>query len=75
MRPLKIGDSIHTHNLELPEEIKPVIKSYDQTIVTITGRTDEKEESTEGQEPAEGSEVTTESEEGSETDAKNDTKE
>jgi large subunit ribosomal protein L25 len=44
LAPLKIGDSIHTHNLNLPDGVEVSIKSYDQTIVTITGRTEDKAE-------------------------------
>lgn len=41
---MNIGDSIHLHNLTLPEGVRPVIKGRDFTIASIAGRSAEEEE-------------------------------
>lgn len=41
---LNIGDSIHLHNIKLPEGVKPAIKREDFTIASLTGRAKEEEE-------------------------------
>lgn len=41
---LNIGDSIHLHNIKLPEGVTPAIKREDFTIASLTGRAKEEEE-------------------------------
>ncbi|MFM9890475.1 MAG: 50S ribosomal protein L25/general stress protein Ctc [Rickettsiales bacterium] len=41
---LNIGDSVHLHNMALPEGVSPVIKGRDFTIASIAGRQKEEEE-------------------------------
>ncbi len=41
---MNIGDSIHIHNIALPQGIKPAIKGRDFTIASIAGRQKEEEE-------------------------------
>lgn len=41
---LNIGDSIHLHNIKLPEGVKPAIKREDFTIASLTGRSKDEEE-------------------------------
>jgi large subunit ribosomal protein L25 len=41
---LNIGDSVHLHDLKLPEGVKPVIKGRDFTVASIAGRQKEEEE-------------------------------
>lgn len=41
---LNIGDSIHIHNIALPQGVKPTIKGRDFTIASIAGRQKEEEE-------------------------------
>jgi large subunit ribosomal protein L25 len=64
---LKIGDSLHVHNLNLPEGVEPYAHDKNQTIVAVIGRKEEEEE--EEEEVVEG-----EAKEGGEGDAKGDDK-
>ncbi len=41
---LNIGDSIHLHNIKLPEGVSTAIKREDFTIASLTGRAKEEEE-------------------------------
>lgn len=46
---VKIGDSLHSHNITYPAGVEPAIKDRDFTIATIVGKTAEKDETAEAE--------------------------